>query len=67
MENNTVTLTQEEIASVLFWFQVAERETEPMKAELLLAAKLAFVADYPAEFIARLHRDAEDTTDVVLF
>ena len=62
-----VTLTREEIASVLFWFQIAENEVTLTKAELILAAKLALIADYPAEFIARLHQDAKDTTDVELF
>lgn len=62
-----ITLTREEIASALFWFQIAENEVTLTKAELLLAAKLALIADYPAEFIARLHQDAKDTTDVVLF
>jgi hypothetical protein len=62
-----VTLTREEIASALFWFQVAEKEVTLTKAELLLAAKLALIADYPTEFIARLHEDANDTTDVELF
>ena len=62
-----MTLTREEIASVLFWFQIAENEVTPTKAELVLAAKLALFADYPAEFLARLHEDIEDTTDIELF
>ena len=62
-----MTLTNEEIASVLFWFQIAENEVTPQKSELILAAKLALFADYPAEFLARLHEDIKDTTDVVLF
>lgn len=62
-----ITLSREDIASVLFWFQIAENEVCPTKAELLLAVKLAFMADYPAEFIARLQQEANDTTDIVLF
>lgn len=63
---NSITLTREEIASVLFWFQIAENEVIPQKSELILAAKLALFADYPAEFLARLHEDIKDTTDIEL-
>jgi hypothetical protein len=62
-----ITLTREEIASVMFWFQVAEKEVTLTKAELVLAAKLALIADYPMHYIIQLHQDAKDTTDVELF